>query len=79
MSEFQNTPKDPNEELSLPLKILSFCIPLAGAILFFVYRTEQPAKAKTACYAALIGLGVAIVLNIILTVLGIGAGAMGSY
>lgn len=64
------------DELGIGLKILSFCIPLAGAILFFVYKEEYPNKSKTACYAALIGVGVGIVLQVILVLTGVGMGAM---
>lgn len=60
-----NTSNEPEEELGWPLTILSFCIPLAGAIMFFMYKKDAPAKSKRACYAALIGLGVNIVVNII--------------
>lgn len=69
-----------NEELSTGLKVLSFCIPIAGAIIYFMEKDKSPKKAKTACYAALIGFGVAIVLQIIFTIIGVGAGlASGSY
>ncbi|MCZ4242453.1 hypothetical protein [Pedobacter punctiformis] len=54
-----------NEDLSTGLKILSFCIPLAGAIIYFVKKDEQPVAAKSACNLALIGFGVGVVLNII--------------
>ena len=54
------------DELSTPLKILSFCIPLAGAIIYFTTdRNRYPVKAQQACNFALIGFGVGIVLNII--------------
>jgi len=74
--EFGNVaPQD--EDLGIGLKIVSFCIPIVGAILYFVYKKDEPKKSKQACYAALIGAGVGIVINILLTVLGIGASAMG--
>lgn len=73
MSEQLNQGQDPDkkDELSTGLKVLSFCIPLAGAIIFFMNRGESPNKAKTACYAALLGLGVSIILNILATVMGV--------
>lgn len=60
-----NTSNNPQEELDTPMTILSACIPLAGAIMFFMYKDSAPAKSKKACYAALIGFGIYIVINII--------------
>ena len=59
-----------NDELSLGLKILSFCIPLAGAVIYFMNKDKSPNKAKTACYAALIGIAVGIVFQVLATVAG---------
>lgn len=67
-----------NDDLGTPLKIVSFCIPLVGAILYFVKKDKEPNAAKQACNMALIGLGVNIVLNIILTMTGaLAGGGMG--
>lgn len=75
-----NQPQPEGEKLEVGLQIVSFCIPLVGAILYFVYKKDHPRKSKMACYAALIGFGIGIVLNIIFAVLGIGVGAMsGGY
>lgn len=74
--EFGNAaPQD--EDLGIGLKIVSACIPIVGAILFFVYKKDEPKKSKQACYAALIGFAIGIVINIVFAVLGIGAAAMG--
>jgi hypothetical protein len=59
------------DKLSTGLTILSFCIPLAGAIIYFSDKEKSPNKAKTACYAALIGFGIGLVLNIIIRVAGV--------
>lgn len=59
------------EDLSLILKIVSFCIPLVGAILWFINKDKNPKAAKSACIFALVGLGVGIVINILVTVLGV--------
>lgn len=48
--------EDPEDKLEMGLKILSFCIPLAGAVIYFTNKDTKPNKAKEACYAALIGL-----------------------
>lgn len=57
----------PNEEdkLNVGLSILSFCIPIAGAVIFFMNKDTMPQKAKTACYLALAGIAVGLVLNIV--------------
>lgn len=67
MSENQNNPfeQKSQEDLSTGLKVLSFCIPLAGAILYFTKKDKEPVAAKSACNMALIGVGVGIVLQII--------------
>ena len=35
------------EDLEIGLKVLSFCIPIAGAIIYFVYKDKAPVKAKS--------------------------------
>lgn len=62
------------EDLGTGLKILSFCIPLAGAIIYFINMKESPKKAKSACTFALIGIGVGIILQIIAVLAGVDAG-----
>lgn len=55
-----------DDELHVGLKILSFCIPLAGAIIYFTTDANQfPNKRKQACTFALIGVGVGLVLNVV--------------
>lgn len=71
---FQNNGN--KEDLETVLKIVSFCIPLVGAILYFVNKDKAPLKAKSACNMALYGFGFGILLNIIFYVLGIGAYAI---
>ncbi|KMQ69542.1 hypothetical protein ACM39_00285 [Chryseobacterium sp. FH2] len=69
MSDFnQNYPNNSNqsnEDLHIGLKILSFCIPLAGAIIYFVKKDKEPVAAKSACTLALIGLAVNVVLTVV--------------
>ncbi len=72
MTNDGNFPNQPEDKLHVGLTILSFCIPLAGAIIYFVKKDNAPNSAKTACYAALIGFAVGIVLNIVLGVAGVG-------
>ena len=55
--------ENPDDKLSTGLAILSFCIPIAGAIIYFSNKDTMPNKAKSACHAALWGVGIGIVLN----------------
>ncbi|MFC4740903.1 hypothetical protein ACFO3U_12950 [Flavobacterium ponti] len=64
-NEFEQKPKD---ELSTGLKVLSFCIPLAGAIIYFTKKEKEPNAAQSACYAALIGMAVGLVFNVLMRV-----------
>lgn len=77
-----NTPsnenQNPEDQLDTGLKVLSFCIPLAGAIIYFTSKEKTPNKAKQACHMALYGIGFGIVIQIIFTILGVGLGAMSS-
>nr|DAS99440.1 MAG TPA: hypothetical protein [Caudoviricetes sp.] len=57
------------EDLEIGLKVLSFCIPIAGAIIYFVNKDKAPVKAKSACTMALIGFGVGLVAQIIQRIL----------
>ncbi|MCB0561401.1 MAG: hypothetical protein H6573_28830 [Lewinellaceae bacterium] len=66
--EQEGGPRD-DDNLNMGLQVLSFCIPLAGAIIYFsTDRQRYPHKAQQACYAALWGMGISLLLNI-LTVL----------
>jgi len=57
--------ENPDDKLSTGLAILSFCIPIAGAIIYFSNKDTMPNKAKSACHAALWGVGIGVVLNIL--------------
>lgn len=73
----QNQPPQPpqppvsgstQDKLSMPLTLLSFCIPLAGAVIYFMKKDKEPLSAKTACTAAIIGVVVGIITNLLYTV-----------
>jgi hypothetical protein len=51
------------EDLHVGLKILAFCIPLAGLIIYMSSNNEI--KKKSACTWALVGMGVGLVLRIL--------------
>ena len=57
------------EDLSMILKIVSFCIPLVGAILWFINREKNPKAAKSACTFALVGVAVGIIINVVITLM----------
>ena len=50
------------------LNVISFLIPLVGAIIYFSNKSSYPIKAKAAGNAALWGLGFGIVLNLLIMV-----------
>lgn len=74
MSDGTPNPMQENQEdkLNPGLMILSFCIPLAGAIIYFVKKDQYPNSAKTACYAALAGVALGLIMQVISTVIGAG-------
>ena len=51
-----NQPQD-QEDLEMWMKVLSFCIPIAGAVIYFMNKDKAPVKAKSACTMALIPSG----------------------
>jgi hypothetical protein len=58
---------NPNDELSSGLKVVSFCFPIVGAIIYFSTNAEMyPTKKKEACNYALYGFGFGIVLRVIM-------------
>jgi hypothetical protein len=62
IDDFDNQEDD---ELGTGLSILSFCIPLAGAIIYFANKSDKPESAKKACHLALWGFFTDIALNIL--------------
>lgn len=72
MTEQQDllTPQEnPDDKLNTGLQVLSFCIPIAGAVIYFSEKDKYPNKAKAACHAALWGLGIGIALNLLVTLM----------
>jgi len=62
-------PRRPEGEKVGGLGILFFCIPLVGAILYFVWKDEHPEKAKKACYLALGGMAFGVVMQVLMNLL----------
>ena len=61
---------NPNDKLGIGLTIVSFCIPIAGAIIYFSDKDKSPNKAKAACHAALWGFGFGVIINLLGRLLG---------
>lgn len=66
------TEENPNDSLHVGLVLLSFCIPIAGAIIYFANKDSYPNAAKTACHSALWGFGIGIVIRILATMAQVG-------
>lgn len=60
-----------DDKLDGNLKVLSFCVPIVGIILYFTNKNSKPKKAESACHSSLWGWAFSIVLVIILTVFSI--------
>lgn len=56
---------EPKDELETVYQVVSFCFPFIGAIIWLVNMKSSPNKAKTACYAALLGIGISFLLNVL--------------
>ncbi len=70
LDDFKKEPDQPEDELHMGLRVLSFCIPIAGAIIYFTTDSQLENKKQQACTAALLGIGLNIFLKILGTVVG---------
>lgn len=74
MNDFNQNPNvsqpQDDQDLEMILKVVSVCIPLVGAVLYFVNKDKAPRKAKSACNMALIGAAIGIALNVLSYVMG---------
>lgn len=55
-----------NDKSNKGLNIISFLIPLAGAIMYFIYHEKEPNKAAAVGKWALYGLGFAVLCYFVL-------------
>lgn len=77
MSDQNPNPNAPEEKgADTIVQILSFCFPIVGAILYFVWKNEKPKAASQVCKMAAIGFGVSLLLYIIMMVLGVAGSNM---
>lgn len=63
-----------DKDLQPILKGVSFCFPIVGAVLYFVWKNDRPRASKSACTFALIGFAIGLVLQILVTVMGVAVG-----
>jgi hypothetical protein len=72
MNEQKEIPQsnDGKDELNTGLSVVSFCIPIVGAVLYFANKDTKPNSAKTACHAALWGLGVNMFIGVVMAIIG---------
>lgn len=57
------------DEMTTVLKFVCFFVPLAGLILYFIWKEETPIRAKECGKFALIGFGVGIALTVVLNLI----------
>ena len=57
--------------------LLGCCVPIAGLILFLVWKDQKPKTAKAAGIGALVSVIIGVVYYIIMISLGIGFASMG--
>ena len=57
--------------------LLGCCVPIAGLILFLVWKDQKPKTAKAAGIGALVCVIVGVIYYILMIVLGIGIASMG--
>jgi hypothetical protein len=50
--------------------VVLLCLPIVGAIMYFVWKDKHPKKSQTACYLALGGLALGVFLQVLLTMAG---------
>ena len=65
LDRMDDEPRRSEDELHMGLRVLSFCIPIAGAVIYFTTNDRFPNKKKQACTAALWGIGINLVLRVL--------------
>ena len=75
----QNTNVEPanNDKGGFLWGLLGCCVPIAGLILFLVWKDQKPKTAKAAGIGALVCVIVGVIYYILMIVLGIGIASMG--
>lgn len=73
----QKGAQDLTDSGSLGWGVLGCCVPLAGLILFLVWKDQKPKTAKMAGMGALISVGVCVLFYVLCAILGVAVGFMG--
>ena len=74
----QQTSASVNDNGSFGWALLGCCVPIAGLILFLIWKDTQPNNAKKAGLGALISVGINIVLTILSIIIsGVAVGLSG--
>ena len=67
-------PAAPTDKGGFGWGLLGFCIPLAGLILFLVWKGEKPKTAKAAGIGALVSVIISVVFYVIAAIAGVAVG-----
>lgn len=70
-------PEKPADKGGFLWGLLGCCIPIAGLILFLVWKDTKPKTAKAAGIGALVSVIISVVYYIIMIALGVGIGVLG--
>ena len=77
MNQNTNVESANNDKGGFLWGFLGCCVPIAGLILFLVWKDQKPKTAKAAGIGALVCVIVGVVYYILMIVLGIGIASMG--
>ena len=77
MNQNRNVEPANNDKGGFLWGLLGCCVPIAGLILFLVWKDQKPKTAKAAGIGALVCVIVGVIYYILMIVLGIGIASMG--
>ena len=77
MNQTTNVEPANNDKGGFLWGLLGCCVPIAGLILFLVWKDQKPKTAKAAGIGALVCVIVGVIYYILMIVLGIGIASMG--
>lgn len=70
------TPAAPADNGGFGWGLLGCCVPIAGLILFLVWKDTKPKSAKAVGIGALVSVGISVVCYLVSLVIGLAAGLM---
>ena len=68
VEEFNDINQKDDSDLETGVKVISFCFPIVGGILWLVHMNKAPKKSKAACVSAVWGIVIGIIINILSTI-----------